>query len=63
MASNAINTHHFFIHFFAMLVTLLSFILLSLQIFFISLVWMFSHFFSLIHEIYNDNKSYKKSYK
>lgn len=36
----------FFISFFAMLITLISFTLLSLQILFVSLVWMISGFFN-----------------
>jgi len=36
----------FIISFFAMIITLLSFALLSLQILFISIVWMFTSFLS-----------------
>ncbi|WP_198266580.1 hypothetical protein [sulfur-oxidizing endosymbiont of Gigantopelta aegis] len=46
MANEIKKTGQFIFSFFAMLVTLLSFALLSLKILFISIIWMFSRFFS-----------------
>jgi hypothetical protein len=44
MANKIGKIGQFIISFFAMIVTLLSFILLSLQIIFISIIWMFTRF-------------------
>ncbi|MCK5697831.1 MAG: hypothetical protein KAI02_06695 [Gammaproteobacteria bacterium] len=61
MAIHAITINHFFINFFALLVTLLSFIVLSFQIVCITFIWMLSHFFSLITDhTYHYNKRYKQ---
>ncbi len=47
------KTAHFIISLFAMLITLLSFVLLSIQILFISLIWMFIRFLQLLNNKLN----------
>ena len=50
------STKYYIYSFFAMFVTLLSFVLLSLQIAFISILWVFSYFIHHLNHKFTDHE-------
>ena len=53
-------SQYYFYSFFAMFITVLSFILLSLQITFISILWGFKHFVNHINHKFIDHETGNK---